>query len=126
MKTAATVARYLLGVGFVVFGANAFFNFMPAPELPEKGAQFLGLMFESGYFNWVAILKIAGGLMLLLGRYVPLALTLLGPVLVNILLFHVSFDLAGIGLGAVFTVLWFVVFVHHKESFRFLWSAGGT
>lgn len=121
MKTVATIARYLLGIGFVVFGANAFFNFMPPPELTEKGSQFLGLMFESGYFNWVAIVKIVGGLLLLLGRFVPLGLTLLGPVLVNILLYHVAFDMAGIGMGALFTVLWFIVFVHHKESFRFLW-----
>lgn len=124
MKTAATIARYLLGVGFVVFGANAFFQFMPPPELPEKGMQFMGLMFESGYFNWVAILKIVGGLMLILGRFVPLGLTLLGPVLVNILLFHLSFDPAGIGMGLIFTVLWFLVFLDRKASFRLLWAAG--
>ena len=123
MKTAATVARYLLGIGFVVFGANAFFNFMPPPELPEDGGKFLGLMFASGYFNWVAMLKIAGGLMLLLGRFVPLGLTLLGPILVNILLFHISFDRAGIGMGALFTILWFVVFWHHRAAFRALWTA---
>jgi uncharacterized membrane protein YphA (DoxX/SURF4 family) len=124
MKTAATIARYLLGVGFVVFGVNAFFQFMPPPELTEQGGQFMGLMFESGYFYWVAVLKIAGGLMLVLGRFVPLGLTLLGPVLVNILLFHLSFDLAGIGMGAFFTVLWFIVFLDRKASFRALWAAG--
>lgn len=124
MKTAATVARYLLGVGCVVLGANAFFEFLPAPEnLPEQGGRFLGLLSESGYFVAVALLKIAGGLMLLLGRFVPLGLTLLGPILVNILLYHLAFDPAGIGGGLVFTLLWFVVFWRHKGKFRFLWTA---
>ena len=123
MKLAAKVARYLLGLGMVVFGLNAFFHFMPPPDLPEKGGQFMGLLFESGYFNFVAILKIVGGLMLLLGRFVPLGLTLLGPVLVNILIFHISFDPKGIGLGLIFTLLWLIVFWRHKKGFEPLWAA---
>lgn len=123
MKAAATVARYLLGLGFVVFGLNAFLQFMPPPELPEPGAQFMGLLFGSGYFNYIAILKIVGGLMLLVGRFVPLGLTLLGPILVNILLFHISFDMAGIGMGLVFTVLWSIVFWSYKGSFQRLFEA---
>ncbi len=123
MKLAATVARYLLGLGMVVFGLNAFFGFMPPPDLSEKGGQFMGLLFESGYFNFVAILKLVGGLMLLLGRFVPLGLTLLGPVLVNILIFHISFDPKGIGMGLIFTLLWLILFWHHKKSFEPLWAA---
>ena len=123
MKVAATVARYLLGVGFIVFGLNAFFEFMPPLELPEDGGQFIGLLFESGYFNYIAIIKIVAGLMLVLGRFVPLGLTLLGPILVNILLFHISFDPAGIGMGLFFTILWFVVFSAHRDSFKGLFEA---
>ncbi len=123
MKLAAKVARYLLGLGMVVFGLNAFLDFMPPPDLPEKGGQFMGLLFESGYFNFVAILKLLGGLMLLLGRFVPLGLTLLGPVLVNILIFHLSFDPKGIGMGLIFTLLWLIVFWRHKKSFEPLWTA---
>ena len=123
MKAAATVARYLLGAGMVVFGLNAFLHFLPPPELPESGAQFMGLLFGSGYFNFIAILKIAGGALLLLGRFVPLGLTLLGPILVNVLLFHISFDMAGIGLGLMFTVLWFLVFSCYKKSFHGIFEA---
>ncbi len=123
MKLAAPVARYLLGLGMVVFGLNAFFDFMPPPDLPEKGSQFMGLLFESGYFNFVAILKLVGGLMLLPSRFVPLGLTLLGPVLVNILIFHISFDPKGIGMGLIFSLLWLIVFWRHKESFEPLWTA---
>ena len=75
-------------------------------------------MFESGYFNLVAIVKITGGILLLTGRYVPLGLTLLGPVLVNILAFHLAFDPQGIVMGALFAVLWFMVFFQHRSAFR--------
>ena len=122
MKVAATIARYLLGLGMFVFGINTFLKFMSPPPMPEKGEQFMGLLFESGYFNAVAILMIAGGLMLVVGRFVPLGLTLLGPILVNILLFHAAFDLKGIVMGLVFTVLWFVVFWERKEAFGALWK----
>ena len=123
MKIASKAARYLLGLVMVVFGLNAFFNFMPPPELPEKGGQFMGLLFESGYFNVVAILKIGGGLLLLLGRFVPLGLTLLGPVLVNILIFHLVFDPPGVGLGLACTALWITVFPEYMKSFEPLWAA---
>lgn len=125
MKIAAMIARYLLGLGFVVFGLNAFLQFLPPPELSGQGGEFMELMVESGYFNFVAVIKIVGGLLLLLGRFVPLGLTLLGPVLVNILLFHIAFDPAGTGMGLFFTVLWFVVFWQYKGSFRTVLSADG-
>ena len=123
MKVAATIARYLLGLGMFVFGINAFLKFMSPPPMPEMGEQFMGLLFESGYFNAVAVLMIVGGLMLVAGRFVPLGLTLLGPVLVNILLFHLAFDLKGIVMGLVFTVLWFAVFWERREAFSSLWVA---
>ena len=86
----------------------------------------MGLLFESGYFNFIAVLKIVGGLLLVFGRFVPLGLTLLGPVLVNILLYHLSFDLAGIGMGLFLTILWFVVFSAYRDSFRGLFEATPT
>lgn len=62
----------------------------------------------------------------LLGGFVPLGLTLLGPVLVNILLYHIAFDPAGIGMGLVFTALWFIVFWQYKGSFRTVLSVDGS
>ncbi len=123
MKIATTVARYLLGGGFIVFGLNAFLQFMPAPEMTEEGGRFMGLLFGSGYFNYIAVLKVVAGLMLVLGRFVPLGLTFLGPILVNILLFHISFDPEGIGMGLMFTILWFAVFWAYRESFKGLFEA---
>jgi uncharacterized membrane protein YphA (DoxX/SURF4 family) len=123
MKTVATVARYLLGVGFVVFGINGFLNFLPPPPLSEEGGQFIGMLAGSGYIIPVKLLEIVGGLLLLLGRYVTLALTLLGPVVVNIVLFHVAFDPATIATAALFAVLWILVFWDRRDSFRCLWAA---
>ena len=125
MKIVAKIARYLLGLGFVVFGLNAFLQFLPPPEMTGPGAEFMKLMNDSGYFNYVAIVKIIGGLLLLLGRFVPLGLTLLGPVLVNVLLFHIAFEPATIAMGLFFAVLWFIVFWQYKGSFRTILSADG-
>ena len=121
MKLSAAIARYLLGVGMVVFGVNAFLPFMPSPPVTEQGGQFVGLLFGS-YFNAVAALELVGGLLLLHGRLVPLGLTLLGPILVNILLFHIAFDPGGIALGLIFTLLWLLVFWHRKDAFKTLWT----
>ena len=117
MKIVAMIARYLLGLSFVVFGLNAFLQFMPPPELSEKGGLFMGLMFESGYFQFVAIIKILGGLLLLLGRFVPLGLTLLGPILVNILLFHGFLDPAGMGMAIFIIVMQLFLAWTYRDSF---------
>src|SRR5213595_3726531 len=90
MKAATIVARLLLGFVFVVFGSNIFLHFIPMPPLPATLAgDFSKALMESHYVYVVGLLQVLGGLHLLIGRYVPLGLTLLGPVIVNILLFHI-------------------------------------
>jgi len=90
MKIVTLIARILLGLIFVVFGLNGFLNFLnmgPAPT--GLAGQFLGALVLSHYYWVVAALQIAGGALLLVNRFVPLALVLLGPVIVNIICFHV-------------------------------------
>lgn len=83
------VARIFLGLVFTVFGLNGFLQFMPMPELPPAGGAFLGALVQTGYmFPLIKGTEVVAGLLLLFGRFVPLALTLLAPVTVNILLFH--------------------------------------
>src|SRR5213076_1498595 len=89
MKIITIIARSLLGLIFVVFGLNAFLHFIPMPPPEGQAGAFSGAMFQSGYFYVVAVLQILGGLLLLSGLFAPLGLTLLGPVIVNILLFHI-------------------------------------
>lgn len=86
---AAIVARLLLGTIFVVFGLNGFLGFIPQPPMPEAAGAFVGGLAGSGYF--FPLLKgteVLAGLALLSNRFVPLALTVLAPITINILLFH--------------------------------------
>jgi putative oxidoreductase len=117
MKIAVLVARILLGLIFVFFGLNGFFNFLHAPMPPGQAGQYAGVMFGSFYMNFVFVVQIVGGVLLLSGQFIPFALVLLGPVLVNILLFHISFQPAGLPPGLLSTLLWFIIFFGYRRSF---------
>ena len=106
MKYAILIARFLLGLVFVVFGSNAFLHFMPMPPLAGSAAAFLGALAGSGYLYVIAGLQVLGGLLLLLGaRFVALGLTLLGPVIVNIVLYHVFLDPKGLPVALAVALL---------------------
>jgi putative oxidoreductase len=117
MKTVSLLARILLGLIFVVFGLNGFLNFIPMPPPTGLAGQYLGALFVSHYLVAVFLLQLAGGSLLLANRFVPLALVLLGPVAVNILLFHASMDPAGLPLAVVVTTLWLTVFFGVRRAF---------
>ena len=118
MKIVILIARLLLGLIFVVIGLNGFLNFLSMGPMPTGLAgQFIGALFQSHYFFVVAALQILGGALLLVNRFVPLALVLLGPVIVNILLYHLFLNPAGIGLAIAVTILWFSVFYRHRQYF---------
>ena len=125
MKIAALISRILLGLVFTVFGANGLHPFLPMPkELPPGAAgQFTGALFTSHYVMVVALVQFVGGLLLLSGYYVPLALAILGPVIVNILCFHIFMLREGLGLALVVAVLWFVLFSYYRKSFAGLFEA---
>src|ERR1700704_1376778 len=118
MKILTLIARLLLGLILVVFGLNGFLNFLSMGPMPAGLAgQFVGALALSHYFWVVAALQIAGGALLLVNRFVPLALVLLGPVIVNIICYHVFLNPAGIALALVVTILWFIVFYGHRQYF---------
>ena len=118
MKIAILIGRLLLGLVFVVFGLNGFLNFLSMGPMPTGLAgQFISALVLSHYFWVVAALQIVGGLLLLVNRFVPLALVLLGPVIVNILLYHLFLNPAGIAPAIVVTILWFIVFYGHRQYF---------
>src|SRR2546427_11485876 len=118
MKIVTLIARLLLGLVFVVFGLNGFLNFLSMGPMPTGLAgQFIGALFMSHYYWIVAALQVIGGLLLLVNRFVPLALVLLGPIIANILLYHLFLNSAGIGLAILVTILWFIVFYGHRQYF---------
>jgi len=118
MKIVTLIGRILLGLISVVFGLNGFLNFLSMGPMPTGLAgQFMGALFISHYYWVVAGLQIAGGVLLLLNRFVPLALVLLGPVIVNIICYHVFLNPSGAVLAAVVTVLWLIVFYGNRQHF---------
>ncbi|MDQ6656226.1 MAG: hypothetical protein M3Y80_10485 [Verrucomicrobiota bacterium] len=119
MNVLTIIARVVLGFVFVVFGSNAFLHFIPMPPLPATPAgNFIGAMIATHYIDAVAIFEIIGGLLLLVGRYVPLGLALLGPVVVNILLYHVFMDRAGSAPGIIVALLSLFLLVRYRSAFR--------
>jgi uncharacterized membrane protein YphA (DoxX/SURF4 family) len=112
------IARLLLGLIFVVFGLNGFLNFINMGPMPSGLAgQFLAAIVQSHHFQFVAAIQIIGGALLLVNRFVPLALVLLGPVIVNIILYHVFLNPTGIAVAIVVAILWLIVFYRHRQYF---------
>jgi putative oxidoreductase len=117
MKYIFVIARVLLGLVFTVFGLNAFLHFLPSPPVPGLAGQFMGALLGSHYYVIAFGTELIGGALLLSNRYVPLALTMLGPVIVNILSFHMFLDSENMAPAIVVTVLWFLVFAQVRSSF---------
>ena len=118
MKIITVIARFLLGLIFLVFGLNGFLHFIPSPPPPSGMAgQFVGALFVSNYLVVVFLLQIIPAILLLINRYVPLALTLLAPIIANILLFHILMAPSGLALAIVVTVLWITTFLSVRSAF---------
>ena len=118
MKVATTISRVLLGLIFVTFGLNMFLNFIPMPPPPEGPArEFMTALFLSHYLYVVGALQVVGGVLLLIGRKVPLGLTLLGPVIVNILCFHILMAPAGLPMAIVVSLLALFLLWRYREHF---------
>src|SRR5258708_5802878 len=101
MKIASTIARYLLGLIFFVFGLNGFFHFIPQPPPTGLALQFFIAVSTSHFMTAIFAIQIVSAVLLLSNRYVPLALALLGPVIFNIVLFHITMAPSGLPLAIV-------------------------
>jgi putative oxidoreductase len=115
MKIASLIARILLGLIFLVFGLNGFLQFIHMPPPTGIAGQFFGVLFESHFYVVIFGVQTIGGLLLLLNRFVPLALVLLGPVMVNIFFFHALMAPAGLPLAIVVVLFWTIVAVRNKQ-----------
>ncbi|MEP7053586.1 MAG: DoxX family protein, partial [Pseudomonadota bacterium] len=88
-----SVARVLLGLTFFVFGLNGFLHFIPQPAPPPAAGAFAGAMMATGYFfPLLKATEVLAGALLLGNRYVPLALAVLAPVIINIVAFHLFLE----------------------------------
>jgi putative oxidoreductase len=117
MKIATLTARILLGLLFLVFGLNGFLHFIPMAPPPGLAGKFMGALFVSHYLMFIFSVEVIGGALLLANRFVPLALILLGPILVNILLFHSLMAPEGLPVALFATALWAIAFYAVRRAF---------
>jgi putative oxidoreductase len=117
MKTISMLARVLLGLVFLVFGLNGFLTFIPAGPMPAGAVQFITAMSQSHYMTVVFTLELISGAMLLSGQFVPLALAVLAPVIVNIVLFHAFMAPQGLPVAAFVTILWLLAAYRFRSLF---------
>ena len=123
MRIASTVARYLAGLIFLVMGLNGFLNFIPLPPPGGIAGQFMSALFVSHYLWVIFAFQVVAGALLLVNRYVPLALAILAPVIVNILVFHVTMAPSGLPLALFVVVLWAAIFIEVRPAFSGLFQS---
>jgi putative oxidoreductase len=126
MKIAILISRVLLGTGFIIFGLNIIHPFITTPPPPPGSttAQFMLVMVPSHWMTLVGVLQLLGGLLVINGRTTPLGLVLLGPILVNILAFHIFIQGGqGIAPGLVFSVLEIFLVYAYRGYFRAIYTA---
>jgi len=123
MRIVTIVARVLLGVMFFVFGLNPFLKFLPMPPLEGVWGQFLGALFVSHFVWLVGATQVVSGALFLVGRYMALAIALSGPVVLNIIAYHLTMQPHGAQPAILAAICWLFLFWRYRESFAPLWVA---
>lgn len=124
MKILILIARILLGLVFLLFGVIGLFHLVPKQPMPDGVMkQFVDVLEASHYTVVVSAIEVAAAVLFLINRFVPLALVLIGPIIVNILLFHILLAPASIGPGVFVAICWFLVFYGHRSAFSGIFAA---
>ncbi len=124
MKIVTMIARILLGLVFVVFGADKLHHFIPQGQMPGGAAgEFIHAMMTTKYMFVIGLFEFAGGFLVLINRYLAVGLCLLGPVIVNIMLVDILMMHDGLPVGIVVTLLWFLIFWPVRGVFSGIFQA---
>ena len=123
MRTVSAIARYLAGAIFLVFGLNGFLHFIPMPPPEGVAGQFMAVLFASHYVVVIFAFQVIAAVLLLVNRYVPLAVAMLAPVIVNILSFHALMAPSGLPLAILVAILWTLIFVDVRPAFAGLFQS---
>ena len=116
-----TAVRVLMGLPLLVFGLNGFLNFIPPPStpLPEPAMAFAGALVQSGYMmQLIGLTQLVVGALLLANRFVPLALLLFAPFIVNSVAFHIFLERSGLPMALVFLAFELYLAWVHRAAFR--------
>ena len=123
MATVKIILRILLGLIFTVFGLNILLHFLPNPPQPPAAQDFFVGLFKSGYFlPMLGVFQTLCGILLLLGVAVPLALTMLAPIIINIVMFHLFLAPGGLPIAAIVVALEAILAWMYREAFAPLFS----
>ena len=125
-RIATTVVRFLLGLPLVVFGLNMFFHFIPEPKTPmsEGAMAFAGALVNSGYMmQLIGVTQLVVGVMLVTNRFVPLALALFAPFMVNSIAFHVFLEPSGLIMAGVFMAMELYLAWAYRAAYRSMLAA---
>jgi putative oxidoreductase len=118
MKILTIIVRVFLGLIFLFFGSNGLLHFLPMPPLPQGVAgEYLHSFFASGYVYVVSAFQLIAGLLLLIGKFVPLGLTILGAIIVNIWAFHLLMAPEGLPPAVVVSVLELFLVWSYRDRF---------
>jgi putative oxidoreductase len=126
---APTIVRYVLGLPLFVFGLNMFFNFIPQPKTPlsEGAMAFAGALLKSGYMMpMIGVVFLIVATLLVTNRFVPLALALFAPFIVNSVLFHVFLEHSGLPMSVVFLAMELYLAWAYRSAFRSMLAARVT
>ncbi|MFT3700388.1 MAG: hypothetical protein QM831_45000 [Kofleriaceae bacterium] len=127
MSKIPAITRTLLGLGFVVFGLNYFFPFLPMPkDIPAPALAFIGPFVGLKFMGMIKSIEVIAGLALIGNRFVPLALTLLAPILVGITWFHIQAEPAGLPLPVVLVILEVATAYFYRDAFAPMLRASTT
>jgi hypothetical protein len=121
-----TIARILLGLPLVIFGLNAFFNFIPQPTTPmsEGAAAFAGALMKTGYMmQLIGLTQLVVGIFLVTNRFVPLALALFAPFMVNSIAFHLFLERTGLVMAVIFLALELYLAWKYRQAYRGMLAA---
>lgn len=117
------VVRIVLALFMIMFGLNKFIHFMTFPPVPEPGGTLMGIYFMSGFLTLVGALEVAAGLALLVGKFIPISLTLIIAIMFNAVMFHVLYDPATIMGSLIGLVLALFLVYAYKDKFGTYLSA---
>jgi uncharacterized membrane protein YphA (DoxX/SURF4 family) len=123
MKIVTLIARILLGLAFVVFGANFFLHFIKAPPPSGLAGDYFKVLSESGYLYAIGAMQLLGGLLVLIGVFVPVGLTILAGIIFNIWMFHLLLAPAGIGPAIVVTIIEVYLIWAYRAAFAGLFTS---